>query len=136
VRRPLQEKGLWAFTGRERYLRHTWNQDTMAEYNTKVTSLRMSDNQIATICWQWTGKFGPLPLSADVTTLLNLNVLTGKVLKQEDIVQLTCTPPAQLIYFILKGIWSRQQDAANIGAQVRSQRRLHHRRVNILQTPR
>lgn len=104
----------------------------MAEYNTKVTSLKMSDNQTAIICWRWTGKLGPLPLSATVTTLLTLNVLTGKVLKQEDDVQLTCTPPAQLLYTLLKGVWCKQQDAKNLGDQVRCPHRLLHLHVNVV----
>ena len=109
-----------SFKGSQKYKTNTWNRDHIGDYTTKVTSLKMLDTERARVCWTWSGKLGPLPVSATVASTLKLNTLTGKILEHEDDVQLTCNPAAAALYSTRKGLWGTRQRASRLGDRVRS----------------
>ena len=114
----IQEKGTFSFKGRERYRSNTWNQDALADYTTKVTSMQMRDSQTAQIQWAWRGQLAMFALSADVTSTLSLNQLTGKVLDHEDDVRLQGNIAGQLLYRLRKRVWAARQGASAVSSRV------------------
>ena len=72
--------------------------------------------------WTWQGKLGPFQLSADVTSSIQLNVLTGRIVQHIDEVSLQGNPVAQLLYRVQKGAWGTRQGAKSIGSKVRATR--------------
>ena len=106
---PCRKRAQCSFTGRERYRRHTWNQDAMQQYTTKVTSMQMLDNQSAQLQWAWKGQLANAALSADVTSTLTLNQLTGKILEHTDDISLHGNTAAQALYRLRKSLWATRQ---------------------------
>jgi hypothetical protein len=116
----MQERGVAKFKGALGYKANTWNQDTMADYTTKINAMEMLDNETARVAWEWRGQLGPFDAAADVVSALKLNVLTGKIVEHTDEVAMRANPVARVLYSAQKGLWGKRQGAKAFGNKARA----------------
>eukprot|EP00892_Ulva_mutabilis_P011268 jgi/Ulvmu1/8513/UM044_0047.1 len=112
------EGGVIKVKGKQYFRELTWNQDTMSDYTTEVTGMRMKDNDNAQIDWTFSGKLTGVPVSGTVTSNLALNVLTGRIEKHVDEVKLTGNPLGAALYKLNKWLWGQKLQARQLGDNV------------------
>lgn len=104
------DDGFRSFTGTDRLARASWVRDVFKGPKVSVTRMRMLDKGTAQIDWSVTGQVAVFPVTLAARTVLEMNLLTGRVTSLKESWDLSGLPaPASAALIAARMSWSAQQ---------------------------
>lgn len=98
------------FTGNAVYTRPTWVMETIKNPRVTIQKVQMLDKANAQIDWQLTGQMGMAPLDISLTSLIEMNLVTGRILSHKESWDLSRVPtPLRLMISASRASWSAKQ---------------------------
>lgn len=108
--------GFRSFRGSDKYSRPFWPRDSVTDPRVRVTAMRMVDPGTAEVKWQLCGKVGVFPVDIPMTTTVQLNLVTGRVLQHNEGWDLSAlSPPAAAAAVASRMAWSARQASQDAG---------------------
>eukprot|EP00210_Caulerpa_lentillifera_P004787 g4570.t1 len=96
-----------SFKGKEKYRRFNWIKDCVTRPKIRVTRLKMNGGDTATVSWSMTGMLYGQSLDVDFTSVLEMNLISGRIIKHQDSWDLKrCSPLAAAAFVASRITWS------------------------------
>jgi hypothetical protein len=101
------------FKGADGYSRLDFVPKYIKSPRVSITSMKMIDTGAAEILWRVGGDVGPFGVEADMTTRIEMNLLTGQIEKHEESWNLSrCSPPSAIAWTAARALWAAKSSGA------------------------
>lgn len=99
--------GFWSFKGSNKYRKAFWPRESLANPKATITKMRMLDSGKAEIQWTLSGQLSNFKVDIPITSVFQLNLVTGRVTGHTESWDLSgLPPPAASAVMGSRVIWS------------------------------